>query len=416
MRNRRFWLSFLLSISISVLFPEICWPQMTLGQYEDEDPFRTWNTFGITTASSLAMGETQFTIAADCSVALSNPALLSHLPRITFTLSSSLSSASFYKYSIVNTGVLFTDENLSSQLLGLDFAGASVRVKNWILALSMAHVENYHRPKASASSTYGGYIYESKNFEQEGVLKNINFSIARKIFNGLSAGFGLNYTYGHFEKTETDIDHFDNITITDSLSHEFKGFFLNGGLILNLTEKIAIAAVFRTPFVKKSDSESLKRNSSPDTDTDIKTEASSRSEYKQPLVVGLGASYTFSPNLKVSSDLTFYNWSKYSIIYFGQEIERERNFKDIIKIGAGIEHMDSFDIFGQKISIPLRAGLSYDPQPMKEPGSSYFYYSFGTGLHWEKFHLDVGLLFGKEKGSGNSLSGRKAVLSLTLEL
>ncbi len=168
--------------------------------------------------------------------------------------------------------------------------------------------------------------------------------------------------------------------------------------------------------MKKADSESLKRTYSPDTDTDIQIEASGRSEYKQPLVVGLGVSYKFSPNLKVSSDFTFYNWSKYSIIYFGQEDELERNFKDTIKIGAGIEHMVSADIFGQKISIPLRAGLSYDPQPMKEPGSSYFYYSFGTGFHWEKFHLDAGLLFGQEKGSGDSLSGRKAVLSLTLEL
>ena len=389
---------------------------MTLGQYEDEAPFRTWNSFGIATASSLALGETQFTIAADCSVALSNPALLSHLPRITFTLSSSLNSASFYKYSIVNTGVLFTGENLSSELFGLDFAGASFRVKNWTLALSMALVESYHRPKAGYSSTYGGYLYESIYFEQEGVLKNINFSIAREIFNGLSAGFGLNYVYGRFEKTVTDIDHAYNITITDILSHEFKGFFLNGGLLWNLTEKIAIAAVFRTPFVKKSDGKSLKRTYLPDTDTDIKIEVSGRSEYKQPLVVGLGVSYQISPELKVSSDLIFYNWSKYSIIYFGQENELPRNFKDTIKIGAGIEQMVSVDIFGQKISIPLRAGLSYDPQPMKKPGSSYFYYSLGTGFHWEKFHLDAGLLFGQEKGSGDSLSGRKAVLSLTLEL
>lgn len=416
MRNRGFWFSFLLALSISVLFPGTSWPQMTLGQYEDEAPFRTWNSFGIATASSLALGETQFTIAADCSVALSNPALLSHLPRITFTFSSYLSSASFYKYSIVNTGVLFSGENLSSELLGSDFAGASLRVKNWTLALSMALVESYHRPKTEMSSTYSGSPYRSINFEQEGVLKNINFSIARKIFNGLSAGFGLNYVYGHFKKNVTDIYHFDNITITDSLSHKFKGFFLNGGLIWNLTDKIAIAAIFRTPFVKKSDSESLKRIFSSDTDTDIKIEASGRSEYKQPLVVGLGVSYKFSPNLKVSSDFTFYNWSKYSIIYFGQEDELERNFKDTIKIGAGIEHMVSADIFGQKISIPLRAGLSYDPQPMKEPGSSYFYYSFGTGFHWEKLHLDAGLLFGQEKGSGDSLSGRKAVLSLTLEL
>ena len=416
MRNRGFWFSFLLVLSIPVLFPGTSWPQMTLGQYEDEAPFRTWNSFGVTTASSLALGETQFTTAADCSAALSNPALLSHLPRVTFTLSSYLSSASFYKFSIVNTGVFRTGENLSLELLGLDFAGASFRVKNWTLALSISLVESYQRPKASVSYTYIGNPYRSINFEQEGMLKNINFSIAREIFNGFSAGFGLNYVYGRFEKNIANIYHLDNISITQNLSQEFKGLFFNGGLIWNLTEKIAIAAVCRTPFVKKSDGRSLIRNLSPDTGTDVSVEVSGPSEYKQPLVVGLGVSYTFSPKFKVSSDVVFFNWSNYGITYFGQENELERDFKNTIKIGAGIEHMVSVNFFGQKIRIPLRAGLSYDPQPMKDPDSSYFYYSFGTGYHWGKLYIDAGLLFGQEKGSGDSLSGLKGALSLTFKI
>lgn len=416
MRIRRFWLFILVIFWLHAFLMKTSWAQMTQGQYEDEAPFRTWNTFGITTAPSTALGETKFTLASDCSAALSNPALLSHLHRITLTLSSSSSSASFFKYSIINTGVLFTDENLPLELLGLDFVGISLRVKTWAFALSMALIESYHRPEAEFSTTYTGRPYRSINFDQEGVLKNINFSVARKILKSLSTGIGLNYVYGHFEKNATDIYHLDNITITESLSHEFKGFFLNGGLIWNLADKISIAAVFRTPFVKKSEGDSLKRNESPDTDTDIKIEAAGRSEYKQPFVVGLGVSYKFSPNFKVASDFTFYNWSKYSIIYFGQEDELERNFKDIIKIGVGAEYLITSRIFGQKINIPLRAGLSNDPQPMKEPDSSYFYYSFGAGLHWEKFYLDGGILFGKEKGSGDSLSGRKAVLSLSLRL
>lgn len=416
MKIRRFWFFILVIFWLHASLLKTSWAQMTLGQYEDEAPFRTWNNFGIATAPSIALGETQFTLASDCSVALTNPALLSHLPRITLTLISSLSSASFFKYSIVNTGVLFTDENLSLGLLGLDFAGVSLRMKSWTLALSIALVESYNRPKAEFSISYRGSPYRSINFDQEGVLKNINFSVARKIRKSLSAGIGLNYVYGNLKKNVTDIYHLDNITITESLSHEFKGFFLNGGLIWNSADKIAIAAVFRTPFVKKSESESLKRNESPDTNTDIRTEVTGRSEYKQPFVAGLGVSYVFFPNFKVVSDFTFYNWSKYSIIYFGQEGEFERDFKDILKIGAGIEYMTTSRIFGQKVNIPLRVGLSNDPQPMKGLDSSYFYYSFGTGLHWKNFCLDGGILFGQEKGSGDSLSGRKAVLSLSFRL
>jgi len=168
--------------------------------------------------------------------------------------------------------------------------------------------------------------------------------------------------------------------------------------------------------VKKSDSESVFRYYSPDGNTDIQIEASAQSEYKQPLVAGLGLSYTFSPRLRAASDFTFYRWSKYSIIYFGQDDELERNFKDIIKVGAGIEYMTATWLFGRDFNVPFRAGFSYDPQPMVEPNSSYLYFSFGTGLHWRKLFLDAGVLIGEERGSGHSLSAKKVTLSLSFRL
>ncbi len=172
--------------------------------------------------------------------------------------------------------------------------------------------------------------------------------------------------------------------------------------------------MFRTPFVKKTDSESLYRFLSPI--TEIRTEASEKSEYKQPFVAGLGVSFQYSPKLRATSDLTFYRWSRYGIIYFGDEFEQERNFKDVIKIGAGVEYMTSLRLFGTEIKAPLRAGFSYDPQPMVEPSSSYTYFTFGTGLHWGKLSLDAGMLLGAERGSGNSLSANKFSLSLSFRM
>lgn len=430
MRKPRFWFFPLILLCMFALFPETSWPQLILGQYEDEAPFRTWNTLGITTAASLALGETQFTSASDCAVSLSNPAQLTRLPKITFTVNSSFNSASFFKYSLVNTGVLFTDKNSSLSLWAFDFAGASLRLKNWAFALSMALVEIYDRPRADYRYSPGDSLYYSLNLNQEGSLKNINFSIARKFFKGFSAGIGLNFSYGLLKKDVSEKWIRENITITDNKSHEFQGFYLNGGLVWELAEKIEVAAIFRTPYVKKSKSESLLRYYAPEGNTDIKIEVPSNneynSEYKQPFVAGMGVSYKFSPELRVASDFTFYNWSKYKVIYFKEdelsEEEQEelygleRKFKNIIKIGAGVEYMSSRRIFGQKVNVPLRAGLSYDPQPMKDPNSSYFYFSLGTGLHWGKFLLDAGVLVGKESGSGNSLSARKVSLSLSFRL
>jgi long-subunit fatty acid transport protein len=378
-----------------------------VGQYEDEAPLRTWNTFGFLTASSLAMGETQFATASNCAGSLSNPALLTDLPRITFTINSSIETASLFKFAAINTGPFTSDGNSTLSVFSADFAGASIRIKNWAVALSMALLESYHRPSVDESFL---------EFDQTGNLKNINFSIARKVFSNLSVGIGLNYVYGTLEKEMAEEQVSLNITHTDRKYHEFQGYYINGGFVLDVTKNFKVAAVFRTPFVKKADSESQYRFLSPI--TDIRIEASEPSEYKQPLVAGLGMTYRFSQRLRVASDITFYDWSGYGddIIYFGKEDELVREFKDIIKIGAGIEYMSTLRLFGIDMNVPFRAGLSYDPQPMVEPSSSYLYFCLGTGLHWGKFSIDAGMLIGKEKGSGNSLSANKFSISLTYRM
>jgi len=128
-------------------------------------------------------------------------------------------------------------------------------------------------------------------------------------------------------------------------------------------------------------------------------------------VIGVGLSYQFSPELRIASDFSFFNWAKYKVTYFEEEIDR--NFKDIIKIGAGIEYLSALKIFNQEVEIPFRAGMIYDPQPMIEPSSSYLLFSFGSGIHWGKFLLDIGAFVGKESGSGDSLSAQKVILSLS---
>ncbi|MDH5744610.1 MAG: hypothetical protein OEZ52_13780, partial [Candidatus Aminicenantes bacterium] len=120
--------------------------QLLLGQYEDEAPFRTWNTLGVPTASSLGIGEARFALAADTSAGLINPALLISLPRFSFTVNGSHSAASFNKYSIVNTGVLLSQGNSSMRVYTIDFAGFSATYRDWAFGLSVGLLEHYERP------------------------------------------------------------------------------------------------------------------------------------------------------------------------------------------------------------------------------------------------------------------------------
>ncbi len=414
MKRQPFLFLFLSFIFLTLSLPRISPGQMILGQYEDEAPLGTWNLYGLASGASLALGGVSYTIVGDCSSSLSNPALLAHLPRFTLTLNSSYTSASLFRYAIINTGVVTTSQNVQLKIYALDFGGASVMVKGWAFSFSRALTEVYDRPSVEYNYYYQDALYYTLNFDQEGHLMTTHFSIARKIGDRISAGLGLNFIRGSITKNIREEYRLANITITDDKSYEFKGQYINGGIWVGLSERLAVAAVFRAPFTKKAESESSYRYLSPGGNTDIRIDASAENSYEQPLVVGLGLSYRFSPKFRVASDFSFFNWSKYKVTYFEEDLTRD--FKDIIKIGAGLEYLTTLKLFGAEFMVPIRAGLSYDPQPMNNPDSAYTYFSLGTGLHWGSSSFDVGASFGSESGSGDSLSVKRISISLSFWL
>jgi long-subunit fatty acid transport protein len=403
-----------LSVCIFVLSPMFSWAQLIIGQYEDEAPFRTWNTLGVPTASSLGIGEARFALAADTSAGLINPALLISLPRFSFTINGSHSAASFNKYSIVNTGVLLSQGNSSMKVYTIDFAGFSATYRDWAFGLSVGLLEHYERPAQNPKFQYQSQILYDLDFQQDGILRNYNISLARKLFRRLSLGIGINFVSGYFEKSIEENYFYNDVMISDVKTHDFKGYYVNGGIVVGVTDRLTAAAIFRTPYSKKAESESKLRYFSPRGNTDIRTEVSATSIYKQPLVLGVGFDYRLSEALRVASDMSYFNWSSYSVESFDEELSRR--FKNIIKIGGGFEYSSFLHLFGQTIRVPLRAGVSYDPQPIKEPSTYYLYYTIGLGIYWRGIHLDAGAIFGNEKGSGHDLSARKLALSLSYSL
>jgi hypothetical protein len=414
MAKTRLPVSLLLSFAVLVFFPSAASAQLVLGQYEDEAPLRTWNVFGFQTAPSLGRGETTFAIASDSSSALTNPALLLDLPRFTATLGLTSSFASLNKFSLVNTGVLRTSGNPSLLLQALDFGGLTYRFKGWALGLSIALIEIYNRPGINYEASSNGIPFYALNFSQEGILRNTNLSVARRLSRRIQVGLGINLISGHLKRNTVENYVSPSITISDRLSQDFSGFFINGGLIVKITDKWTSALVFRTAYTKKSQSQSQLEYIAPAGGTDIRIAASSSDSYKQPLVVGAGIDYKISARFRVVSDLSFFNWSAYKIEYFDEA--PERNFKDTLKWGLGTEYFIPLRIFKVDGFIPLRFGVVYDPQPMKEPVSAYTCFSAGAGFHWRMIALDLGASFGREKGSGNSLEARRISVSLSVGL
>lgn len=403
-------LTTLLLLTIPVRSPA----QLVIGQYEDEAPLRTWNTFGLATAASTGRGGTMLAQADDCSAALSNPALLAGLPRFTFSLSGSYSATSMFRYSIINTGVLFSEKNQALGLLALDFGGLSIRFKGWTFALTAALGETYDRPGVNFVYSYEGRRYYSILFGQSGFLRTVNLAVARSLGGRFQVGLGFNFVHGELHRKVEEDYPADGFSTSQRIDQDYSGFYLNAGLAAHVTDRFDLAFAFRTPFDKKSTSQSEFRYQAPQAGTDIAIDASSEDVYRQPWAAGLGARYAISPRFRALVDLTYFHWSGYRVRFFGQE--ENRDFGPAFKAAAGAEYSAPVRLFGKDLSVPVRFGLAYDRQPMRSPRSAYAIISIGAGIHFGKLAFDIGGQFGRESGSGQRLETGRVCLSLSTRL
>ncbi len=405
---------FAISLFLSLHLPAAPAGQLVLGQYEDEAPLRTWNLFGVQAAAALGRGDTGFAIPAqDPSAALINPALLVDLSGWRVMVNGMFLSASLRKFSIINTGVLATEENIFLNLYGLDMGGVSFAARGWAMAFNAYLSEVYDRPSTAYEYFYRNRLYYRINFNQEGLLRTYHLSLARRLGPRLRAGIGLNFVEGELSRKIEEQWAISGIAIRDSKKQEFSGFFINGGLAARLTERLDLALVFRTPYRKKSPSQSELVYDAPPEGLDVTISASATSRYNQPLVLGLGANYDVSNRLKVGADISFFNWASYRVDYFEEQMDR--NFRNTFKATVGAEWSVPVRLFRKEVIIPLRFGLGWDEQPMKEPRSTYTIFSLGAGFHWNFLGLDSGFSFGRENGSGDSLEARRIALSMTLK-
>lgn len=385
--------------------------QLVLGQYEDEAPFRTWNTFPFVGAPRLALGETGLAFAVDATAALSNPALLLQLTRWTITLNGSFQAADFFRFGPVNTGVLSSAANLTGSEFGLDLGAVSYRGERWALALASGIQESYGRPPVDVKLSNGRSVYYENSFEQSGLLRTVTVSAAHRPCRTIGIGLGLNYAWGSLRRTSVEERALYGYKISDEIVQNLSGIFIHGGLTWDPSDKLTLALTVRGPWAKKARSLSRLRFEAASSATDILILDSSTDFLRQPWVIGLGAAVRLGDGLTLSSDAFFYAWSRYNPDYFGEPLGR--NFHDVFRLGVGVEYRSSLRIFGRKYGYPLRLGFLYDPQPMETPPSAYKTVTFGTGIHGKTARFDLGAAVGKEAGSGRGLAVRKIALTVS---
>jgi hypothetical protein len=408
--------SIFIAAAAIILLPALARAQLVLGQYEDEAPLRTWNLFGFQTASAIGRGDTSLALASDCSVALTNPALLLDLPGLTATLNGSHSSTSLFHFSLVNTGVIATERNVSVGLSALDFGGISYRFNGWAFATNASLLEIYDRPYIYVQYVYQSQAYQTLYFNQTGFLRNINLAVARKIGRTFQIGLGFNFVSGKLNREIEEESFADNITISQKIAQKFSGFYVNGGILARLAGKWELALVFRTRYTRKSPSTSEFRHTANALigRTDIRIDAEATNTYRQPFVLGFGTCYEFASKWKMTADLCYFDWSSYKVTYF--EEEQQRDFRDTLRAGLGAEYSHLLLLLKRNACLLLRLGTGLDQQPTRDPKSTYHYLNGGIGVRWNHVLLDAGISFGRENGSGHSLAAQRFALSISARI
>jgi hypothetical protein len=403
--RKRTWL--MLSL---FLIPWVSQAQMTIGQYEEEAPLRTWNIAGFIPASGIGRAEIMTLIADSPAVAFNNPSLIAGLPRLSFYLNGSISRASLFRFGPVNTGVLKSSQNLWIRTMALDGAGLALKAGKWALSFGVAITEYYDRPSVLAESVSGGKTNYKINFSQEGFLRAYNLALARKLGRKLAIGLALNLSQGNLERKTEESWPLNQISILDKKDGSLKDQSVRFGFMAEISKSLKIAFALEPAHRLEKESHSLLEYSASTTGTKITIEDRASDFIQKPLQLSLAGSYLLGQQWLICAEVTFFNWSKYKLTWFSEQ--ETRNFRDVLRLALALENLTSFRLFHQSFSLTTRLGLLVDPQPMKVPRSTYYSLGSGFSLGWKWFRLDFGASWGQEKGSGSSLESFRSALAL----
>ena len=198
--------------------------QLKIGQYEEEAPLRTWNTFPAVTAAGLGRGTVSLAWAEDGTAAWSNPALLAFLTRPTLTLGGSIQVVDCFRYSLVNTGPIRSDGPLTVSSAAFDAGAASFRWGAWTLAAAYGTWESYARPRATIENTSRGLLLYGLDVTQEGRLWAATFAAARRLGRRLSLGLSVHALWGGMRRGYQE--DWGDFVITDDREGPLRAGFL----------------------------------------------------------------------------------------------------------------------------------------------------------------------------------------------
>jgi long-subunit fatty acid transport protein len=192
----------------------------------------------------------------------------------------------------------------------------------------------------------------------------------------------------------------------------FKGFNANVGVQWDVTGRLTVGAVLKTPFTahverKTRSMSSIHHPSDPHLDETTSNATKDPLDLKMPMSYGIGLAYRFTDAFTVSADAYRTEWDDFKledsegnkISPISGKSSATSDVDPTHQIRLGAEYL-FFDKRERTPIIAFRLGAFYDPAPAEGSQDKYYGFSFGTGLSTERCSFDIAYQyrFGRDVG------------------
>lgn len=282
--------------------------------------------------------------------------------------------------------------------------------RNMIVSVNYQHLFDFNRQWNVKKNYPAPFTQPLKiDYDQAGALYALGLAYSVEIVPSFSMGLTLNYwgqgiydnKWQQTYKMKSNIKFGPLSGIYDGYKKEtfaFSGWNANLGFLWKMTGKWTLGGVFKTPF--KSDithdlttNEIITFPTSPGNNQTTTNVNKYDEKLNMPMSYGLGLAYRFSDNFSMAGDFYRTHWNDF--IYENYQgvktspinglSENEANIGATTWFHLGCEYL----FIKEKFTIPVRAGLFYDPVPAQGSPDNVYGVALGTGIAYKMFIFDL---------------------------